>query len=424
MNITGMLYGAKLLNIVDFPTTEVLGPEASDHEIKDLIARCGEVFVKPIFRGGIGKKGKAGLIGRAKDLKTALKEKERLYFVEHRVGNNVAKSQGVTFEGAVPADHEVYFSIGDSTRYRAPTITITHHGGMDIEELPKDQIAEIPFDPLTGLKSFVITNALSDIKAPKEIISPLAQNLPKLWDLFHHYGMTTLELNPIRMSQKRPGSLTPIACDFKCGFDRDDPRVKRLNLPNDLFAIDYSDFEQEINQLRTYQGQSDVSVINAKGTILAPTFGGGANSLVTEFLGDDAIISSDFGGNPPYEKMREVMRICLKHWLKQTNVLFIIGGKANNTDIFTTFRAMADALREYFSEHGPTPVYVVIGRGGPNLSLGLLAFKDVVDSLGLPYRIFAFDSAMTDVVRYAQLADRWMKSGGREMLAKKLGVAP
>jgi succinyl-CoA synthetase beta subunit len=424
MNITGMLYGAKLLNKVDFPTAEVLGPEASEHEIKDLIDRNGEVFVKPIFRGGIGKKGKSGLIGRAKDLKAAIKEKERLYFIEHRVGNNVAKSQGVTFEAGVPAEYEVYFSINDSTRYRAPTITITHEGGMDIEELPKDKVAEIPFDPLTGLKSFVITNALSDINAPKEIISPLAQNLPKLWDLFHHNGMTTLELNPIRMSQKRPGSLTPIACDFKCGFDRDDPRVKRLNLPNDLFAVDYSDFEQEINQLRTYQGQSDVSVINAKGTILAPTFGGGANSLVTEFLGDDAIISSDFGGNPPYEKMREVMRICLKHWLKQTNVLFVIGGKANNTDIFTTFRAMADALREYFSEHGPTPVYVVVGRGGPNLARGLLAFKDVLDSIGLPHRIFAFDSAMTDVVRYAQLADRWMKAGGREMLAKQLGVEP
>ena len=423
MNITGMLYGAKLLKLVDFPTSQVLGPEASEQEIKDLIAKCGEVFVKPIFRGGVGKKGKAGLLGRAKDLKTALKEKERLYFVEHKHGNAVAKSQGVTFEGAVPAEHEVYVSISDSTRYRAPTLTITHHGGMDIEELPKDQIVEIPFDPLTGLKSFVITNALSDIKAPKEIISPLAQQLPKLWDLFHHNGMTTLELNPIRMMPTGKGSLTPVACDFKCGFDRDDPRMKRLKLPNDLFAVDFSDFEQEINQLRTYQGQSDVSVINEKGTILAPTFGGGANSLVTEFLGDDAIISSDFGGNPPYEKMREVMRICLKHWLKQSNVLFVIGGKANNTDIFVTFRAMADALREYFNEHGPTPVYVVIGRGGPNLSRGLLAFKDVADSMGLPYRIFGFDSAMTDVVRYAQAADRWMKSGGREMLARKLGVA-
>jgi hypothetical protein len=121
--------------------------------------------------------------------------------------------------------------------------------------------------------------------------------------------------------------------------------------------------------------------------------------------------------------MREVMRICLKHWLKQSNVLFVIGGKANNTDIFVTFRAMADALRDYFSENGPTPVYVVIGRGGPNLSRGLLAFKDVCDSLGLPYRIFAFDSAMTDVVRYAQGVDRWMKAGGRAMLAKQLGCA-
>jgi succinyl-CoA synthetase beta subunit len=423
MNITGMLYGAKLLKLVEFPTPKVLGPEACDHAIKDLIDKCGEVFVKPIFRGGVGKKGKAGLVGRAKDLRTALKEKERLYFAEHRHGNAVAKSEGVTFEGAVPAEHEVYVSIADSTKYRAPTLTITHRGGMDIEELTKDQIAEIPFDPFTGLKSFIITNALGDLKAPKEIISPLAQNLPKLWDLFHHHGMTTLELNPIRMMQTDRGALMPVACDFKCGFDRDDPRMKRLNLPNDLFALDYSDFEQEINQLRTYQGQSDVSVINPNGTILAPTFGGGANSLVTEFLGDDAIISSDFGGNPPYEKMRQVMRICLKHWLKQSNVLFIIGGKANNTDIFVTFRAMADALREYFSENGPTPVYVVIGRGGPNLSRGMLTFKDACEALGLPYRIFGFDSAMTDVVYYAQAADRWMKNGGREALARKLGIS-
>ncbi|MDH4285774.1 MAG: hypothetical protein OEV35_10700 [Gallionellaceae bacterium] len=422
MNVSGMLHGAPMLKFVDFPAAEVLGPEASEHDIHNMIERCGSVFIKPIFKGGIGKKGKSGLIGRAKDLKSALAEKERLYFAEHRVGNVVYKSRGVTFEGAVPAEHEIYFSLTDSTRYRAPTMTLTHHGGMDIEELDKTQIIEVPFDPLTGLKSFVISNALSDLGAPKEIVSPLVQHLPKLWDLFHHYGMTTLELNPIRMMEGKSGSLIPVACDFKCGFDRDDPRSNRLNLPVDLFVTETNDFEQEINDLRTYQGQSDVYVINEKGTILAPTFGGGANSLVTEVLGNDAIISSDFGGNPPYEKMKEVMRICLKYYLKQSNVLFIIGGKANNTDIFVTFRAMADALREYVSEHGPTPLYVVIGRGGPQLIRGMGAFKDVLDSLRLPYRIFGFDSAMTDVVNYAQAADRWMKSGGRAQVAKMLGL--
>ncbi|MGF6785734.1 succinyl-CoA synthetase beta subunit [Paraburkholderia sp. 35.1] len=218
--------------------------------------------------------------------------------------------------------------------------------------------------------------------------------------------------------------MTPVACDFKCGFDRDDPRWRRLNLPASLFAVDYSDFEQEINQLRTYQGQSDVYVINAEGTILAPTFGGGANSLVTQMLGDDAIISSDFGGNPPYEKMKEVARICFKHWIKQSNVLFIIGGKSNNTDIFETFRAMADALREHFSQHGATPLYVVVGRGGPNLVRGMGAMRDTLDALGLPYRFFGFDSDMSEVVLYAKKVDAWMKAGGREQIAARLGIAP
>jgi succinyl-CoA synthetase beta subunit len=417
MQVTGMLHGAKLLQFAGFPTSEVLGPAASEGEIKDLISRYGSVFIKPVFKGGVGKKGKAGLLGRAKDLQSALKEKERLYFAEHRVGNNLYKANGVTFEGAVPAEHEVYFSISDSTRFRAPTMTLTHHGGVDIEELDKSLVASIPFDPLTGLKAFVVANALTELNAPKQIISPLVQQLPKLWELFHNFGMTTLELNPIRMRPDRQGRLTPVACDFKCGFDRDDPRWSRLNLPADLFAVDYSDFEQEINQLRTYQGQSDVYVINSAGTILAPTFGGGANSMVTEMLGDNAIISSDFGGNPPYEKMREVARICFKHWLKQTNVLFIIGGKSNNTDIFETFRAMADALREHFSKNGPTPLHVVIGRGGPNLVRGMGAMRDTLEALGVPYHIFGFDSDMSEVVGFARQVDEWMKSGGREQIA-------
>jgi succinyl-CoA synthetase beta subunit len=422
MQLTGMLHGAKLLRFVDFPAAEVLGPEASEDQISALIESHGSVFVKPIFKGGVGKKGKSGLIGRAADLKTALAEKERLYFVEHKVGNVVSKAQGVTFEGAVPAQHEVYFAIGDSTRFRAPTITLTHMGGVAIEELDKKHVAEVPFEALTGLKAFVIANALTDIGAPREIISPLVQNLPKLWELFHHYGLTTLELNPIRMQPGRGGRLVPVACDFKCGFDRDDPRRERLNLPASLFAGDYSDFEHEINQLRTYQGQSDVFVINPKGTILAPTFGGGANSLVTQALGDEAIISSDFGGNPPYEKMHDVARICFKYWLAQSNVLFIIGGKSNNTDIFETFRAMADALREHFGAHGPTPLFVVIGRGGPNLVRGMGAMRDTVEALGLPYRFFGFDSAMSEVVNYALAADRWMKAGGRRQVAKAMGL--
>jgi len=421
MQITGMLWGRKLLDLVEFPRSDVRGPEASVDDIKGMIKKHKQLFIKPVFKGGVGKKGKSGLIGRVDNLHDALKEKERLYFATHQDSNRITKSNGVTFEGSVPADHEVYFSITDSTLYRAPCMTVTHHGGVDIEELPEDKLAVVPFDPLTGLKSFHVSNALDSLGAPTEIISPLVQNLPKLWDLYNNYGMLMLELNPIRMfnNGKR---LTPVACDFKCAFDQDDPAWKRLHLPDDLFASDDSEFEQEINQLRTYQGQSDVYVINDEGTITAPTFGGGANAMVTELLGEDATISSDFGGNPPYVKMNDISKITFKYWLPQSNVLFIIGGKANNTDIYETFRAMADGIKWYFQQYGPQPLFVVVGRGGPNLIRGMAYLRDTLDSLGIPYRFFGHDSAMSEVVNYARAVNRWMLNGGKDEIKKSLNI--
>jgi hypothetical protein len=37
-----------------FPCPEVLGPEATEGEIKTSIDRHGMIFLKPIFKGGIG----------------------------------------------------------------------------------------------------------------------------------------------------------------------------------------------------------------------------------------------------------------------------------------------------------------------------------------------------------------------------------
>lgn len=422
MQLTGLRWGKKLLELISFPCAEVLGPEASVEEIKDLIRRRGHVFIKPIFQGGVGKKGKSGLIGWARDISSVLEEKERLYFASYEFKGNTVKADGVTFEGNVDSDYEIYFSLTESTDFRTPVMTITHHGGMNIEELPKDKLKVVPFDPLTGLKSFHVANALSDLGTPNEIYSPLVQNLPNLWTLYDQYGMNVLELNPIRMAVNARGRMEPIACDFKCSFDIDDPAWKRLNIPMHLFASAYSEFEQEINKLRTYQGQSDVVVINEKGTLTALTFGGGANALVTGLLGERANISSDFGGNPPYDKMYEISEIVYRYWLSQSNVLLIIGGKANNTNIFETFRAMGDALRQNFQEFGPKPIYVVVGRGGPHLVRGMSYLRDILENLGLPYRFFGYDSAMSEVINYVIKIDDWMKESGRVLLAEQMGI--
>jgi hypothetical protein len=65
---------------------------------------------------------------------------------------------------------------------------------------------------------------------------------------------------------------------------------------------------------------------------------------------------------------------------------------------------------------------VVVGRGGPNLVRGMGALRDTCDALGLPYRLFGFDSDMSEVIQFAKKIDRWMQDGGRAQIAQRLGI--
>lgn len=407
MQLTGLKYGRLLMDVVDFPVAESLTEEATKEEIEGLIKKgSGKVVVKPSFMGSAGKKGKAGLVKIANNYAEADEARKELFFAKYSQGPVEHKAKGVTFEEFVESDAELYFSLTTSTITRKPVMLLIVEGGVEVEELPAEKKAIVSFDPLVGLKGYHVNDALIKLGCPKAFISPLVQQLPKLWDLYNNYGLTMIELNPIRMKKgKRP---IPVACDVKAAFDQDDPAHTRITLPPEVFATELTDFELEINQLRTYQGQSDVVEINPNGTILPFMFGGGANSAATEVLGDRAIFSSDFGGNPPYQKMKEIADISYRHFLKRANIVSIIGGKANNTDIFVTFKAMLDALRENIKLN--PNIHVVIGRGGPQVVQGMIYARDLLDSLKIPYKMFGFDSSMIGVLNYTLELDAWLES--------------
>ncbi len=408
MQLTGMRWGRQLLELVNFPAARVLHEEASNEEISQLIAAspAKKTVVKPVFLGGVGKKGKAGLVRVCNNVYEAQQAKHDLFFAKHISGNHSVQANGVTFEEFIPSEAEIYVNISVSTIHRCPVMLITHKGGVEVEDLPDSDKRIIVFNPTTGVKSFHINDALIDLGCPKEYISPLVQHLPKLWQLYDNYGLTVLELNPIRMQKDKKGRYTPVACDIKAQFDQDNPAVARLGFPEEIFSVDFTEFEAEINLLRTYQGQSDVVELNPQGSILPFMFGGGANSAATETLGTGAIISSDFGGNPPYAKMKSIADITFKHWLKQARVILVIGGKANNTDIFVTLKAIFDSLKEYI--HLNPNVHVVVGRGGPNVIQGMAYGRDVLDNLRVPYQFFGHDSSMIGVLNYALQLDHWL----------------
>ncbi len=68
------------------------------------------------------------------------------------------------------------------------------------------------------------------------------------------------------------------------------------------------------------------------------------------------------------------------------------------------------------------PLFVVVGRGGPNLIRGMACLRDTLDSLGIPYRFFGHDSAMSEVINYARAVNRWMNNGGKEEIKKSLNI--
>ena len=94
-------------------------------------------------------------------------------------------------------------------------------------------------------------------------------------------------------------------------------------------------------------------------------------------------------------------KLCFDYNLADAKLLLILGGKANNTFIDVTFQAIADALVNYVQEHGRLNIPVVIGRGGPRLTKGILSIKQALEYLNLPYVIFGPDTPVTLVADYA-----------------------
>lgn len=150
MQLSGLRYGSKLLQLVEFPVAEFIDGSATNPEIQQFLEKHKKPVVKPAFNGGVGKKGKAGLVRVVGTLQEALQAKRDLFFAQHAYGSKVVTANGVTMEAFVPSDLEVYFSIMSSSVHRGPVFTITPWGGVDIEELAPEKKPVVEIDPFTG----------------------------------------------------------------------------------------------------------------------------------------------------------------------------------------------------------------------------------------------------------------------------------
>jgi succinyl-CoA synthetase beta subunit len=388
------------------PVPEFIEWPAQRQVIQEKLNKWKGAIAKPdILAGG---RGKAGVVGKVTTLAEAVQKLQQLASIE--VKNRMARtSYLVQF---VPAKYEAYTAITYDSRFLSPAITISLKGGVDVESIADTEKKIFPVDVYKGLDAYQAQNILEKLKCPKEIISPFSRALVNLWDMFITTGMKMCEINPWRISPDNK----PVACDFKAVFDAANFKQRNPGFEWPEYPETLSEFEEDMHrwESQSYQGQAHVSDLNGKG-VLPITFGGGASTIITETLiqhGGDPMFLADFGGNPPYDRMRGTAAICFRHKLAEACVLLILGGKANNTRIDVTFSAIADALTEYAHTLNKKPIPVVVGRGGPGLIPGLLAMQRSLEELGWPYTIFGPDTPITMVAEYA--ADLYKVTSNRK----------
>jgi succinyl-CoA synthetase beta subunit len=383
------------------PVPRHIEGSANRAELKKALSEWGgKALVKPDVLSG--KRAKAGLVTLVDNVPDAIRQVKRIGSTE--IGGKMPRTAYLV--EVIPAKIEVFSAITYNSSFLQPSFTVSLEGGVDIEDVPDEKKITIPVDIFKGLDAYQAGELLIKLGCDQKLISIFSRTLVSFWDLFVSTGMLTAEINPWRITPEG----RPFACDFKATIDESNYKSKIPGVEFPDYPENTSAFEEEMAawSASSHQGQAHVSDLGGK-KILPILFGGGASTIITETLeiaGGDPMFLSDFGGNPPYERMLGTAKICFDHRLKDAKLLLILGGKANNTFIDVTFQAIGDALINYVAENGPVNIPVVVGRGGPRLVKGMLSLKQTLEYLKMPYVMFGPDTPVTLVAEYAaKLAD-------------------
>ena len=394
------------------PRFAILTPEfiewpAQRQKIQESFKKWHSAIAKPdILAGGRGKAGAMEKIDNARD---AIQILQRLSSLEFK-GRMARTSYLVEF---IPTTYEVYTAITYDSRYLSPVITISLKGGVDVEQITEAEKKTFPIDIYKGFDVYQAGDILRSLDCPDKLISPIARAVVNLWDMFITSGMKMCEVNPWRITTENKA----VACDFKAVYDQANFKQRNPGFEWPEYPEHISEFEEEMNRwnVSSYQGQAHVSDLNGKG-ILPILFGGGASTIIIETLihnNGEPMFLSDFGGNPPYERMYGTADICFRHKLADAKVLLILGGKANNTRVDITFQAISDALIDNAHLRNGKELPVIVGRGGPGLVSGVSAMQRVLDELKWPYAIFGPETPISMVTQYAAELYNYLTSGSK-----------
>jgi len=189
--------GKELLKKAKVPIPE--GEAATTPQEAGTIARkIGKpVAIKSqIWAGG---RGKAGGIQFAQTPDEAEKVAGKL--LGSQIKNLTVEK--VLVEEKLDIDKEFYAGviIDASREVRAPVVMFSTEGGVDIEEVPSEKIAQMNVDVLRGLRFYDALNLAVKLKVETQLLPAIAQAILGLYQTFKGYNCRTAEINPLVLTK-------------------------------------------------------------------------------------------------------------------------------------------------------------------------------------------------------------------------------
>ncbi len=396
-----------------------------EYESKQLVAKYGievpqgKVFEKleDIDRPGVvkaqvlaGKRGKAGAIkitASVVEAKTAA-----LQMFNQKILNETVRS--VYIEDKVDIQKEFFLSIVYDTRQRLPALVVSVEGGIEIEELAKtkpEKIVKCAINPLQGLQGWKAREIAKQAGFTGDLIAGVAGVMEKLYRCFASCDATLAEINPLCLTAdgKLIAAGTAMILDDDALYRHKDFAFKPRS------AFDRKPTERELEAKKIDEGDHRGiagKYIELDGDIAMMTSGGGGSLTNMDALlkyGGKPANYTEYGGNPPTEKMYKLTKVILGK--PGLNACWIAGGIASNTRVDVTFEGIAQALRE-IKPNFP----IVIRRAGPGEKEGFEIMRKLAEEIGLDLHLYGADTPMTSTAKIVvELAQKYReKNGGKQ----------
>lgn len=365
--------GKELLRKAKVPVPE--GEVATTpQEAKKAAEKVGKpVAIKSqIWAGG---RGKAGGIQFAETPQEAEKVAGKL--LGSQIKNLTVEK--VLVEEKLDIDKEYYAGviIDASREVRAPAVMFSTEGGVDIEEVPSEKIAQTTVDVLRGLRFYDALNLAIALKVPTQLLPAIGQAILGLYQTFKGYNCRTAEINPLVLTKE--GKIYAADCRMaiddssvfrhpELGIDvaRESPTP-----PTELDKIAWSIEEGDLRGT-CYIAQM-VPEIKEPGYVGYHGIGGGGAILGVDALNRQDLKIADYAdtsGNPTAAKVYRAVKVILS----QPGIEgYMLGGFiVANQEQWHHAHGVVKALREDLADKPGFPVVLLLCGNKEKESLEIL----------------------------------------------------